>query len=503
MRKDEEGEGADREERLLRKDTAKTHTLSLLTHTHTRVSERAMEVPRIPATCVEDLEKCYRERRHPVIIEAALDPSMCSSIAFELDTLQELAEEHYRGAVVHAVVHDAAEKTFYRDKAFARVGDYFQHVRNARETGTKQTEGLMNGIAIPVAALHQAAPECESLSKVPDVLHALHTNRSLQLRDLAGRRMARLFVSTQGFFGRCHYDRLGLPFFTAQVRGTKTWYMYAPSALPLDRQESFDNAAPFDFSSEDVRHKFADVGWRAQLQEGDLLLIPPYFYHAVHHIGDYNVNLDYACQPDRVWEEALANEDLAMEDLIGILGSRVFLTYAVPAALLPFGDTLIQSRLYLLMSSFTRGELSLVLPSLFRNKVADARAEHIHNALQSCRSSAASNDVAAQLLESCVACDIVFHDAVSVMRGIARLYRHVSDDEDAKEALDEGLRLVKSVTDEVGAARGNHGQNKNDQYNTGHHVQVSISECVSMYSDTPEIVDLFRALFGDNAFVSS
>ena len=74
--------------------------------------------------------------------------------------------------------------------------------------------------------------------------------------------------------------------------------------------------------------------------------------------------------------------------------------------------------------------------------------------------SAASNGVDSQLLEACVACEIVFADAGAVARALARLVHHLGDDGDALGSLVDTLKLVRSVASEMrekdarGAANG-------------------------------------------------
>eukprot|EP00951_Prasinocladus_malaysianus_P019550 scaffold158121_cov43-Prasinocladus_malaysianus.AAC.1 len=83
-----------------------------------------------------------------------------------------------------------------------------------------------------------------------------------------------------------------------QVKGAKTWYLYEADSLPLARDEPFDNSPREDFTKEAVRRKYS--GWAAELRQGDMLFLPPYTYHSVRHEGKWNVNVDFACIPDKV-----------------------------------------------------------------------------------------------------------------------------------------------------------------------------------------------------------
>ena len=224
------------------------------------------------------------------------------------------------------------------------IDAYFRHVIATRDSGGSQKCGLQNGFQLPMQSLSSSG------HTVPTLLRALHEQRKVPLRDMLGRKFARLFVSTSGYHGRCHYDRLGLPFFTAQVRGEKTWWLYSPSSLTLDRKESFDNAPDIDFADTSVRSQFE--GYEATIRQGDLLLVPPFFYHHVQHKGRENVNVDFACAPCPVWAHALTCCQLPTDDVVGLLGSRAFLCVGLPAALLPDSEALTKSRMYLIAASF-------------------------------------------------------------------------------------------------------------------------------------------------------
>ena len=264
--------------------------------------------------------------------------------------------------------------------------------------------------------------------------------------------------------------------------------MYHPSSLPLDRHEGFDNAPAIDFADENVRNDYN--GMIAELEIGDMLFIPPFYYHSVRHDGDYNLNIDFVCCPDSVWADALLETAVAIEDVIGLLGSRVFLCYGVPASLLPFGSTLMKTRLFLLIKSFDRQDLLLTMEALFKNqgKVhSDSHQEYLSKSLMACDASAKSNDTASQLLEACVACDHLFQDRCTVMHALSRLLIHVRGDNQAMTSLIDGLKLVRRIVDEM---------KQRDEliYN----VNLTKGD-MRMYSD-PELTKLFFILYGQEVF---
>ena len=414
-------------------------------------------VPRIDAsspTAADELYALYRTGRSPVVVEGAIDEAVRADPRFDVEALRAAAAPGDAGEVRVMVRDTKRSPVRYRELRLPSIDAYFRHVLSSRDSGRPQTCGLQNGYQVPMAALP---------SSVPAVLRSLHEDGAkVPLRDLLGRKFARLFVSTRGYHGRAHYDRLGLPFFTAQVRGEKRWWLYAPDALPLDREECFDNAPALDFADPLVRGRYE--GFEAHIRAGDILLVPPFFYHHVEHLGLENVNLDYACAPCPVWRAALTSSALPAEDLIGLLGSRAFLCIGCPAALLPEGEALTKARMYLTASSFPPREGALTMEYLSARR-SEQEGDSGAGAgsrrwLEACRASAASNGVDSQLLEACVACEIVFADAGAVARALARLVHHLGDDGDALGSLVDTLKLVRSVASEMreqdarGAANG-------------------------------------------------
>ena len=128
----------------------------------------------------------------------------------------------------------------------------------------------------------------------------------------------------------------------------------------------------------------------------------------------------------------------------------------------------------------------------------DASCEHSEGSpdserrLDACKESAASNGVDSQLLESCVACEFMFRDATSVMYALSRLVHHLGNDEEAHENLLSGVRLVKSVVDEM-----------KDQDKGTREFGLVNTESGKLSSDdlrkydSERITALFAALFGD------
>lgn len=137
------------------------------------------------------------------------------------------------------------------------------------------------------------------------------------LRPYISRAVARnLWISSSGLTVGLHFDPADNLNF--QLRGNKAFWLYPPGVapyypLPMFSQTAhisgvFRNGPDPDFS------KFprfrAENGVRVELQEGDVLYIPAYWWHQVESLGRENLNLNFWWLPRL--SKQLANWNQAM-----------------------------------------------------------------------------------------------------------------------------------------------------------------------------------------------
>ena len=103
-----------------------------------------------------------------------------------------------------------------------------------------------------------------------------------------------------------HYDNNGCHNLNAQITGSKRCALYPPSELsrmhpfvlggdnPAHNCSAIDVEAPQpDFAADLAR---ASV-WHAELQAGDLLFIPAWWFHTFEHLGEFNSNVNFWSKP--------------------------------------------------------------------------------------------------------------------------------------------------------------------------------------------------------------
>jgi hypothetical protein len=135
----------------------------------------------------------------------------------------------------------------------------------------------------------------------------------------------RLYTVWSWFSGRgvrtwLHYDNNACHNLNAQVCGHKLCWLYAPDELarlhpfPLGGPNPAHNCSQIDVEAPQPEFE-ADFRalqpWRAELQAGDLLFIPAWWFHTFRHAGEFNANVNFWWQPARPsWNPVAARQSL-------------------------------------------------------------------------------------------------------------------------------------------------------------------------------------------------
>jgi lysine-specific demethylase 8 len=114
-----------------------------------------------------------------------------------------------------------------------------------------------------------------------------------------------------------HYDNNGCHNLNAQIRGRKRCVLYAPQELaklhpfPLGGGNPAHNCSRIDVERPDAELRVdASVrAWHAELEAGDLLFIPAWWFHTFEHLGEFNANVNYWWKPAApIWNVVAARQ---------------------------------------------------------------------------------------------------------------------------------------------------------------------------------------------------
>lgn len=134
-----------------------------------------------------------------------------------------------------------------------------------------------------------------------------------------------LWLSGRGARTRLHYDRNGRDNFNAQLAGEKAALLVSPDQLPRLRPYKLPGPA-FNFAGIGPHDSAGPVeseveAFAARLEEGDILYIPAFWFHALDHLGEFNFNINFWCDPitlplnpTSIRQEAARLCELAMQE---------------------------------------------------------------------------------------------------------------------------------------------------------------------------------------------
>ena len=98
----------------------------------------------------------------------------------------------------------------------------------------------------------------------------------------------RIWLNRGGNVSHWHYDADIMSVFNAQIKGRKQWRLISPDTPPPCYP--FSNFAVFDDESRILRNKRHTM---FTLEEGDMLYVPPLWFHSVAALDEENINLNW------------------------------------------------------------------------------------------------------------------------------------------------------------------------------------------------------------------
>lgn len=129
--------------------------------------------------------------------------------------------------------------------------------------------------------------------------------------DRKALRCIQFWLSPRGVVSWLHYDNDGLPHMNAQIKGRKRVVLYPPAQVALLYPYLYmgDEGGIYNQFSQ-VNVEDPDLGrfpaferaqrFAATLEEGDVLFIPPLWYHSFKHLDPININVTFAWQSGRL-----------------------------------------------------------------------------------------------------------------------------------------------------------------------------------------------------------
>lgn len=126
------------------------------------------------------------------------------------------------------------------------------------------------------------------------------------------------WFSGQGVRTWLHYDNNACHNLNAQITGRKRCDLYPPSELarlhpfllggdnPAHNCSAIDVEAPAPCHAEDLA---AARAFHAELEAGDLLFIPAFWFHTFQHLGEFNSNVNFWWRPENPrWNPVAARQ---------------------------------------------------------------------------------------------------------------------------------------------------------------------------------------------------
>lgn len=120
----------------------------------------------------------------------------------------------------------------------------------------------------------------------------------------------RIWVNFKDHLTLLHADVNGLFVFNVQVKGRKHWKIYSPNT-PF-KLYSFSQFPLIKYNTAERDEKLSESCIEFDLEEGDMLFLPPYWYHQVEAQEDVNININWVATKKNTKHNQLHNRELLL-----------------------------------------------------------------------------------------------------------------------------------------------------------------------------------------------
>lgn len=249
-------------------------------------------VPKITAPTPAEFTEAFLNAQRPVIISGATAHWKAHSVW----TLEYLRAQIGRKKVLvkesSSNIHPDLFSSAPSQRVESELGDYIKFISSDNPDRCKR---YLSGDEVRFVADYTSVDsDLEPLS---------HDFETPQYCDREQIKTVGLWLSAQGVVASLHYDADGSHNLNVQVKGKKRVLLFSPNQMIYPF--SGVNGGAHNFSQVNIL-KPDDArfpGFRtarcveALLEEGDMLFIPSYWYHAVFHLGQININVNFWWQP--------------------------------------------------------------------------------------------------------------------------------------------------------------------------------------------------------------
>jgi hypothetical protein len=253
----------------------------------------ARPVPRLHRPQRQDFEERFVEPGLPVILTGLLD-AWPAWHKWEVDYLRQRVGQ---------------ARVDYKVSATRVHPDFYAPARPRRRSGTLESylERITTGDEAERARYylsgdreHLDHPEPTRVN--PDLQALREDLGPLPYFPAGSLRAVGFWLSARGVRSATHFDGNGGHNLNAQIRGSKRVWLFPPQApLPLRPVLALEQSGiPPWFSPLDPESEEPEGCQRADLQAGEVLFIPSFWYHAFLHSGAFNCNVNFWWTPERL-----------------------------------------------------------------------------------------------------------------------------------------------------------------------------------------------------------
>lgn len=252
-------------------------------------------VPRIEVPTKAEFNEAFVNPQRPVIISGATSHWKAHK-AWTLESLHaKIGRKRVRVKESATNIHPDFFSSVSGRYAESSFGDYIDLISSTRPERNKR---YLSGDEIRILSDYNRvdpdlAPLCDDF-EAPE-----YCDRE-QIKTIG------FWLSAQGVVASLHYDMDGSHNLNVQVRGKKRVLLFSPSQVVYPFSGVHRSRGALNFSQVNIANpdEVRFPGFRsarcveAVIEEGDMLFIPSYWYHAVFHLGEVNINVNFWWQPN-------------------------------------------------------------------------------------------------------------------------------------------------------------------------------------------------------------